>query len=165
MKKLLLAMMLAPMLSTAQDPEAFERALKSGNVKKLDRWMKRELHHQRKGHLQVTPSASYYVHDRTFDSLVAFLRLQPGVQDAARDKCIGKIAIWPGHSRIGVRFEMNGAMHERCYSVQEGRPGQIRLFGWRPHVRKDREDLKYLGAVECQGFVAQQHQFCKELVR
>lgn len=43
---------------------------------------------------------------------------------------MGKLDIWPGHSRIGVRFEMNGAMHERCLGVQEGRPGQIRLFGW-----------------------------------
>ncbi|HRH71422.1 MAG TPA: hypothetical protein PLB89_18120 [Flavobacteriales bacterium] len=160
MRKLLLAIMLAPLLVMAQDPATFARAINSGNTKKLDRWMKRELHRQRKGHLQITPSASYYVHDPTFDTLVAFIREQPGVSDAAWDKCIGKIDIWPGHSRIGLRFDMNGSVHERCYSVQEGIPGVIRLPGWRPRVRKDREHLKYLVASDCPGFVEEQRRHC-----
>jgi hypothetical protein len=161
MRKLLLAMVLAPLLAMAQDPAAFARAINSGNTKKLDSWMERELHRQRKGHLQITPSASYTTHDLTFDTLVAFMRDQPGVLDAEWDKCIGKIDIWPGHSRLGLRFELNGVVHERCYNVQEGIPGVIRLPGWRPRVRKDREHLKYLGAADCPGFVEEQRAYCK----
>ncbi|MBL7983169.1 MAG: hypothetical protein JNL52_15315 [Flavobacteriales bacterium] len=165
MRVLLIGLLFVPLTVQAQDVERFHRALASGNVQALDRWMKHELHQQRKGHPVAASQGTYIVHGPTYDSLVAFLRRQPGVEDAAWDKCMGKLDIWPGHSRIGVRFEMNGVVHERCYGVQEGRPGQIRLFGWRTRVRKDREDLKYLGAAECLGFVEQQRKYCAERVR
>lgn len=161
MRGLLFILLLLTAPVFAQDTEALARALKSGREHRVDRWVKRELHRMRKGHLLVTPSASYIVHDPTFDTLVAVLRRQPGVIDAAWDKCINKFDLWPGHSRIGIRFIMNGTEHERCYSVQEGIPGVIRLPGWRPHVRKDREDLKYLGVEESPGFVEEQHQNCE----
>lgn len=160
MRCLLIALLLSSAPAFAQDANAFARALKSGNMHRVDRWVRHELHHMRKGREQVTPSTTYITHDATFDTLVAFLSRQPGVSDAAWDKCIGKIDIWPGHSRIGLRFLLNGAEHERCYSVQEGIPGVIRLFGWRPHVRKDREHLKYLGAADCPGFVEEQRRHC-----
>lgn len=160
MRKLILAALLLPGLAPAEDADAFARALKSGHVERVDAWVKHELRRMRKGHVRSTPSTSFIVHGPTFDSLVAFLRRQPGVLDAAWDKCVKKAAIWPGHSRIGVRFGMNGTVYERCHDVQEGIPGSIKLFGWRPHVRKDRQMLRYQGANECRGFVEKQNRIC-----
>lgn len=163
MRCLLIVLLLSSAPAFAQDAEAFARALKSGKVHRVDRWVKRELHRVRKGHEQVTPSTTYITHTPTFDTLVAFLRRQPGVSDAAWDGCMSKHMKWPGHSRIGIHFELNGSVYERCYNVQEGIPGVIRLPGWRPHVRKDREDLKYLDATECPGFVEEQRAYCERL--
>ncbi len=165
MRTLLLAWLLVPILVPAQDTAAFARAVNSGKVQRVDRWMKRELHRQRKGHPVMASSGTYIDHDATYDSLVAFLRRQPGMEDAEWDRCVGKLDIWPGHSTIGLRVSIDGKEHERCYRAQEGIPGTIRLFGWRPHVRKDREQLKFLSAAECPGFVAEQRRYCRELRR
>lgn len=165
MKTLLFGLLFVPLAVQAQDAKRFQRALASGNERALDRWMKRELHHQRKGHLVTTSSGTYTDHASTYDSLVAFLRLRPGVEDAAWDKCINKIDIWPGHSSIGLRWRVGDLVHERCWTVQEGIPGTIELFGWRPKVRKDRQHLKYERAGSCPGFVEQQRKYCDELRR
>ncbi|MBL8011559.1 MAG: hypothetical protein JNJ64_13225 [Flavobacteriales bacterium] len=162
MRCFLVVLLLSSAPAFAQDAEAFARAMKSGKVQRLDRWVERELHRMRKGHVLVTPSTTYITHGPTLDTLVAFLRRQPGVSDAAWDGGMNKQMIWPGHSRIGLRFTMNGTEQERCYSVQEGIPGVIRLPGWHPHVRKDREDLKYLGAEECLGFAEEQRLYCEQ---
>ena len=159
-RSLVLALLLLPLVAPAQDADRFARALRSERA--LDRWMKKELHRQRKGQLVTTPSATYIVHHQTFDSLAAFLRRQPGVVDAEWDRCIGKLDLWPGHSTIGLRVLIDGMEHERCYRVQEGIPGVIRLPGWRPHVRKDRQHLKVLAAHDCPGFVEQQRAYCAE---
>ncbi len=162
MRFVLFTLLLLPAVLHAQDAERFQRALNSNNEHAIDRWMKKEIHRHRKGHLITTPSASYIVHDRTHDSLVAFLRRQPGVEDAAWDKCIGKLDIWPGHSTIGLRWHARGRVLERCWGVQEGIPGTINLFGWRPRVRKAREHLKYKSARECAGFVDEQKKLCEQ---
>lgn len=160
LRSLVLALLLLPCVALAQDADRFARALRSERA--LDRWMKKEVHRQRRGQLVTTPSASYVVHHQTFDSLAAFLRREPGVVDAEWDRCIGKQSIWPGHTTFGLRVMIDGKEHERCYRVQEGIPGVIRSPGWRPHVRKDREQLKYLGADDCPGFVEQQRAYCTE---
>jgi len=56
-------------------------------------------------------------------------------------------------------------MVERCYHVQEGRPGTIDLFGWRPRVQKSREELKFRGARECPGLMEDQRKACMEISR
>lgn len=161
MRPLLFGLLLLPMVSHAQDAKRFQRALNSGNVHAMDHWVKREIHRTRKGHLITTPGSGYIVHDPTHDSLVAFMRRQPGVEDAAWDKCIDKLDLWPGHSTIGMRWHARGQVIERCWSVQEGIPGTLHLFGWRPNVRKTREHLKYMGARRCAGFVEEQRKWCE----
>lgn len=151
MRTALTILLFLPMLLLAQNAARFQSALRSERA--MDRWMKHEIHRVRKGHVITTPSASYIAHHATFDTLVDFLRRQPGVDDAASDRCMDKIMIWPGHTTIGMRWLIEGRPIERCWSVQEGRPGSIRLFGWRPHVRKDRQHLRYQRAAECAGFV------------
>ncbi|MBK9176798.1 MAG: hypothetical protein IPM46_10795 [Flavobacteriales bacterium] len=148
------------MFASAQDAKRFQRALNSANERAIDRWMQREIHRVRKGHIVTTPSASYTVHAPTHDSLVAFLRRQPGVLDAAWDKCMTKILIWPGHSTIGMRWQKDDQVFERCWSVQEGIPGTINLFGWHARLRKSREQLRYTSARRCMGFVEEQKTLC-----
>ena len=163
MRSLLLIILLLPCVALAQDADRFARARRSEHA--LDRWIKKELHRQRKGHLVTTPSTTYIAHQQTFDRLATFLRRQPGVVDAEWDRCIGKLDIWPGHSTIALRVIIDGDEHERCYSVQEGIPGTIHLFGWRPRVRKNREHLKLKRVHDCPGFVAQQRRYCAERSR
>lgn len=165
MRTLLLCSMLLPFALEAQDAKRFQRALTSGNERAIDRWVEREVHRQRKGIVMTTWEARYTSHSATYDSLVAFMRRQPGVRDAAWDKCMTKIAIWPGHSTIGMRWQKGDQVIERCWKVQEGIPGTINLFGWRPKVRKAHEHLKYKSARECAGFVEEQKKYCGETRR
>lgn len=165
MRAALICLLLLPFTVQAQDAERFQRTLNARSEHALDRWIAREIHRRRKGHLVTTPSASYIVHDPTHDSLVTFLRRQPGVEDAAWDRCMKKAAIWPGHSTIGMRWHARGQVFERCWSVQEGIPGTINFFGFRPRVRKTREHMRYLRATACPGFVVQQRRYCEELKR
>jgi hypothetical protein len=148
-----------------QDPVGFARALERGNIRAIDRWMKHELMAKKRGEQLDNGSTMITVHTLTYNSIVDWLKKQPCVIDAAWDGCMAKQMSWPGHSRIGVRFIMNGIEHERCYRVQEGIAGVIRLPGWRPHVRRAREHLRFLGATEYPGFVEEQKQVCREHVR
>lgn len=165
MRGALFCLLLVPFVLQAQDAKRFQRALNARIEHRLDHWVKREIHRQREGQLIPTPSGSYRSHAPTFDSLVAFLRRQPGVEDAAWDRCMGKLDIWPGHSTIGMRWHARGQVIERCWGVQEGIPGALKLPGWRPHVRKDRQNLKCRWAKECLGFVEQEVRRCEELAR
>jgi hypothetical protein len=145
-----------------QDPDGFARAVVRGKMAAIDRWMKRELMAKKKGESVDNGSTVITVHSLTYNSIVDFLTGQPAVIDAAWDGCMGKVGLWPGRSTIGLRIRLNGVEYERCYRVQEGIPGTIDLFGWRPMVRRSREHLKYLGAAECPGFVVEQRRICDE---
>lgn len=160
MRIALLFLTLLPSIADAQNVASFRRALNGGTERAMDRWMKHEIHRVRKGHVVTTSSTSYVTHTASFDSLVSFMRRQPGVEDAAWDRCVKKAAIWPGHSTIGVRWRKDGRIIERCWTVQEGIQGQFNLFGWHPHVWKDREHVKYKRARECPGFVDEQRKSC-----
>lgn len=163
MRAILFSVLLLPFAVRAQDMKRFQRALNSGNEHAMDRWMKREFHRVRKGHLVPASSGSYTDHAATHDSLVAFLRCGIGVEDAAWDRCMNKLSIWPGHSTIGMRWHAEGRVMERCWIVQEGIPGTINLFGWHPRVRKSREYLKYRKGRTCPGFIEEQRKYCTEL--
>lgn len=151
-----------PTGTMAQDATTFAKGLKRDTHRALDRWMKHELHRQRHGSKITTPSGSYTSHSPTYDNLTAWLRQQPGVLDAEWDRCIANLNLWPGHSTIGVRVRLGGVVHERCYTLQEGRTGTINLPGWRPKVRKTRKTLKLVGVRECEGFVVEQRGYCKD---
>ena len=160
MRRLVLILLLLPIALLAQDEERFANAVQRKAPQAMDRWMRHELRAHRKGTRITNPVSSYVVHQPTYDSLVAWLRRQPGVQDAQWDKCVMKTLGWPGVSTIGLHVYTEHLVAERCYSVQEGRPGTIDLFGWRPHVRKSREQLKFLRVSDCPGFVEEQRKLC-----
>lgn len=163
MKWLILLTVLLSTSLRAQHADTFARARDHKTPRALDHWMKRELHRHRKGTRVSNGSTTYTDHTATYDSLVAWLGRQPGVSDAAWDRCLYKLDIWPGHSTIGVRVQLGGVVRERCYTLQEGRPGTIKLPGWRPKVRRSREQLKLVGVRECAGFVAEQRANCRTM--
>ena len=165
MRWLLILLFCVVNASYAQDTAAFARALERDNPRALDHWMKCELHRHRKGTRITSPGSSYTSHSATYDTLAAWLRQQPGVLDAEWDRCVGKLDLWPGHSTIGVQVRLGGVVRERCYTLQEGRTGTIKLPGWRPKVRKSREVLKLVGIRECTGFVVNQRGYCAGLSR
>ena len=145
-----------------QDPDGFTRAVERGSIGAIDRWMKRELMAKKRGEQLDNGSTMITVHTLTYNSIVDWLKKQPGVIDAAWDGCVDKIDLWPGHSTIGLRVVLNGVERERCYRVQEGRLGTVNIFGWRPRIRKSREHLKLLGAEDRPGFVVLQHKYCED---
>lgn len=159
----MLLLLLLPGLLAAQDAKRFRRAVEHGTPCALDRWMKHELRVARKGTRISQPGSSYVEHHSTYDALITWLRGQNCIEGAEWDRCISKAMTWPGRSTIGVRVRLDGGIRERCYDIQEGRPGTIHLFGWRPRVWKSRETLKFLGARECLGFVEAQREACKQL--
>jgi hypothetical protein len=146
-----------------QDPDGFTRAVKRGDVRAIDRWMKRELMARKEGEQVDNGSTMITVHSLTYNSIVDWLRKQPGVIDAAWDSCVGKLDIWPGHSTIGLRWRVGDEVRERCWRVQEGVQGTINLFGWRPRVRRDRQQLKYRGAADRPGFVQEHRERCERV--
>lgn len=162
MRFILCLLLFLPADVHAQDAKRFQRALNARSEKAMDRWVKHELHRHRERVAINTPNGSYGSYVPTYDSLVAFMRRNPGVEDAMWDRCMGKQSIWPGHSNIGVRWHARGQVFERCWTVQEGIPGTLKLPGWRPRVRKNREKLKFKKAQACPGFVALQHNYCEE---
>ncbi|MCB9184996.1 MAG: hypothetical protein H6591_13895 [Flavobacteriales bacterium] len=131
MRALFLFCLFLPLHHRAQDARAFRHALLSGNLNQMDRWMKHEVHRQRKGRLIKAPGARYVSHAGTLDSLTAFLTRQPGVLEAAWDRCAKKAAIWPGRSTMGMRWRSGDRIIERCWTIHEGIPGSIRILGWR----------------------------------
>ena len=161
MKAMMIVFFVIPFTLHAQNAARFARALESGRVQAIDHWMKRELKAQKKGVLINNGSTAYTVHHPTYDSLVSFLMEQPGLLDAAWDRCQTKPAIWPGHSTVGLRFMLNGKLHERCYNLQEGIPGTPDFFFFWAHVRKDRDHFKFLRALACPGFIEQQRKICE----
>lgn len=163
MRIAMLLLLLLPGLLAAQDAKRFKRAVEHRTPHALDRWMKHELRAARKGTRITQPGSSYVEHSSTYDALTSWLRGQRSIDEADWDRCIFKPMTWPGRSTIGLRVRMDGGIRERCYDVQEGRMGTINLFGWRPHVRKSREVLKFLGARECRGFVEAQRNACKQV--
>ena len=144
----------------AQDAKRFLRALNSGNERSLDRWTKRLIHDQRIGHPVSTSGPTSIRHAPTFDSLVAFMRRLPGVENAAWKGCTSMMLIWPGYNTIGLRWHNSDEIRGCCWTVQEGMPGTANLLGGHLKVQKDSYHLKYKRANSCACSVEQQWKCC-----
>jgi hypothetical protein len=153
-----------PLFVRADNDPHLARIIHRGNPHRIDRCMRRYIEREGRDH-----GASTYMHplggaEARIHELYYDLRKQIGVNGVDWDRCVIKPAIWPGTWTLGVVFRTRDGKEqdilERCYTIQGGRPGTINLFGWRPRVRKDRDDLKCLKARECYGFVEEQQQRC-----
>ena len=150
----------------AQNDYRFAQIIKRGNVREIDRYMKRLIHREGK---DVRPGS--YLHplggaEGRIQELWYSLRKQIGVSDLDWDLCVAKPAIWPGQWTLGVVFRTKEGRGEdnveRCYTIQGGRMGTLNIFGWRPRIRRARDDLKLISVHSCPGFVEAQRALCEE---
>lgn len=160
----LFSMALSVIVCEANDPH-LARAIKSGKVHRIDRHMKRLIHREGKdfrapGSLHAQGGA-----EARIAHVHGVLRGQIGVVQVDHDRCAIKPAIWPGTWTLGVVYRTREAsqMLERCYVIQGGRLGTVDLFGWRPRVRKARNDLRVVSMRSCPGFLAEQERICDRM--
>ncbi len=166
MRAALLILVLVPLLARGDNDYHFAQAIKSGKVHRIDRHMKRFIHREGK---EVRASSYLHVLGGAEDRIGALyysLRGQIGIIQLDWDRCVPKPAIWPGTWTLGVVYRTQDGLAdqvlERCYVIQGGRPGRINLFGWRPRIRKARNDLRVIDVRSCPGYVEEQERICKE---
>lgn len=166
MKKiaLLLIVVCSFCYASAQINQRFCSAVEKGNFKKAERIFKREIKKRKNGtaYDNGPGSGMQITHQYNLDTLTMWLKNQPCVEDAFWDKCQNKIMIYPGWSIIGVKFKTNGGVTEKCFSIQEGTTGTIKIFGWKPHLFKAKNKLVYRKMSDCEGFIEQQQANCNQ---
>ena len=160
------ALFMLPLLASADNDPHLARVIHRGNPHRIGRCMRRFI--EREGRDHRAPS---YAHplggaEARIGDLFTSLRTQIGVVGVDWDRCVVKPAVWPGTWTLGVVFRTREGrtddILERCYTIQGGVPGTLNLFGWRPRVRKDRNDLKCRKAKRCVGFIEEQSRRCEE---
>lgn len=159
---LILLALLVQLTVTAQ-LSSLSKAAENGRWNKVERIMKRKIHEQNRvfdfDNRQRKTILSFTI---AYDTLVHWLKTSPVVEDAAWDKCMGKLSIYPGHSAVGVRFKTKNGIVEKCFVVQEGSTGTINFFGWHPHLIRYKWKLVYKRMRDCKGFVEQQKAECEK---
>lgn len=157
---------LLPLLATAGNDPRFARIIARGHVGRIDRYMRRLIEREGRDHRAPTCLHPMGGAEDVLSGLYDQLRTQIGVSLTDWDRCVLKPGPWPGTWTFGVVFRTREGkvddILERCYTIQGGRPGTINLFGWRPHVRKDRPHLKVKHIRACTGFVEQQRKICAD---
>lgn len=155
MHNLVILLLFLPVALFGQAPSAkLDRAAEQGNMRKVERCVKQQIKRMRHGFVYNNGRGSglQVNHGQTFDSLVAWLKKHPATEDAIWDKCVMKIAIYPGGSVLGARFKTRKGTKEVCFHVQKGTLGN-RVF-------PSRNILVYKRMSNCPGFVEEQKQNC-----
>jgi hypothetical protein len=147
----------------SQDEKAFCKAGYNMNFKKTERILHKVIKENRKGQVFFNGARSGYQTNLapSLDSITNWLKRQECVEDAFRDKCQMKEAIYPGYSSIGVKFKTKNGMIEKCFLIQEGTTGQINIFGWKPKIFKSKTILVYKKMYDCGNFIEQQRINCR----
>jgi hypothetical protein len=99
----------------------------------------------------------------SLDSITYWLKRQDCVLDAFWDKCQDKIAIYPGHSSIGIQFNTKTGITEKCFLIQEGTNRQLNLFGWKPKLFKPKKILLYKKMYDCENLIELQKKNCEKM--
>lgn len=166
MRVLLILLFLLPILASAGNDPHFARVIAQGKPHRIDRYMRRFIHREGKAFLEASALHPQGGAEARMGELAALLRTQLGVLDADWDRCVTKPAVWPGTWTFGVVFRTRegktGEVLERCYTIKGGRLGTVDLIFWRPHLRKNRSDLRCTEAAACPGYIEEQRAHCKE---
>lgn len=156
-------LLLLVQLSATAQLSSLGRAAKKGHWNRVERIMKHKICEQNRvfdfDNRQRKTILSFSV---AYDTIVHWLKTSPVVEDAMWDKCMNKIDIYPGYSAVGVRFKTKKGIVEKCFVVQEGTTGNLKLFGWHPHLFRYKWKLKYKRMRDCKGFVQQQKEICEK---
>lgn len=159
---MLLSLLLFVNISYSQNNCNFCKAVEKGNFNKVERLFKKEVRKRENGtqFYNGPGSGMQTTHSYNIDTLTMWLKNHPCVADAYPDKCQEKIAIYPGHSSIGVKFNTNKGIVEKCFLLQEGTMGTVNILGWRPHLFEAKNILVYKKIYGCSGFIEQQKINC-----
>lgn len=145
----------------------FCKAVEKGNFKKAEYLFKSQVKKRKKGTACYNGAGSGYqiTHHYDLDTLTRWLKNMPCVEDAVRDKCQQKELIYPGSSSVGVKFKTSEGIVEKCFWIQEGTTGNVNIFGWKPHIFKSRNILRYKKMYDCKGFIELQRQNCGDTIQ
>lgn len=140
------------------------QSVDKGHFGKLERYVKRQVRHYKKGiEFYNGPGSSMQItHSENLDTICKKLRQFPCVADATWDKCATKISIYPNWAIIGVRIKTNNSVVEKCFHIQMGTMGNVNFFGCKIHVHKYRNILKYKKMYDSEGFIEKQKKLCTE---
>jgi len=163
----LTALLVFPVFYGFSQPGHLEKAIEKGNFHKVERIVKAEIRKHKKGELFYNGPGSgmQTSFNSSIDSIVNWLVSHKHISAAAWDKCVNKIAIYPGRLIIGAVFQTKQGEVEKCFHIREGTTGQVNLFGWHPKLLKSKNELRYIKMTDCKGFVAQQEVNCREMRR
>ena len=150
-----------------QNELKFCKAVEKDNFRKVERIFKREVNKIKSGFQYDNGPGSgiQTTHQYTFDTLTAWLKNMPCIEDAYWDKCEIKIAIYPGWTNIGAKFKSPSGVKEKCFSIQMGTTGTVNIFGWKPKLCKEKNSLVYKKMFDNAGFIDRQKQNCAELIK
>jgi len=145
----------------------FCKAVEKGNFKKAERIFKRQVKKRKGGTAYYNgPGSGYQItHFYNLDTLTMWLKNMPCVEDAVWDKCQQKEMIYPGSSSVGVKFNTKKGIVEKCFWIQEGTTGNVNIFGWKPHIFKSRDILRYKKMYDCKGFTELQRKNCGDTIQ
>lgn len=150
---------------SAQENEAFCKAIAAARFKKSERFIRKIIKQQEKGdeYYNGPGSGIQTSFTHSLDSVTLWLKSQSCVADAYWDKCQTKIAIYPGHSKIGVQFVTKKGNFEKCLYIQEGTVGKWVNIGIWTNQLKGQMKLVYKSMHDCEGFIEQQKLNCNPI--
>ena len=136
------------------------KAAAKGNFNKVERIVKRIVKRIPEAKEETDGVPTYITMDKNIEELTSWFKNLACVEDAFEDKCQIKISIYPGWSIIGVRFMTNTGIEEKCFSIQKGTTGAIKIFTWKPTISRMKSKLVYKKMYDCPGFIVEQKKNC-----
>ena len=149
----------------SQINSSFCKAVENSRFKIVERIFKREIKKRRNGtpYYNGPGSGMQITHQYNIDTLTKWLINKPCIEDAYWDKCQIKISIYPGWIIIGAIFKTKKGLQEKCFYIQEGTMGSIKIFKWRFPFLKMTNKLVYKKMYDQPGFIEQQKKNCVDI--
>ena len=149
----------------SQTNSSFCKAVENSRFKKVERIFKREFNKRRNGneYYHGPGSGMQINHQYTIDTLTMWLKNKSCIEDAFWDKCQIKISIYPGWTIIGAIFKTKKGLVEKCFYIQEGTTGSIKIFNWQFPFFKMKNKLIYKKMYDQTGFIEQQKKNCIDI--
>jgi hypothetical protein len=146
---LLIILIINPLVSNAQGTCKMCQTVNQGDFKKVEKLVLKEIKKNKNANMNL----GYASYSSSLDSIVNWLNRFDCVREAIWDKCAIKTLQYPGQSIIGVKFNKEGNVIEKCYTIQTGKTRWFKIFGWKILNLGDKDKLIYLNSTDCEGFV------------
>ena len=164
MKRILLIIICFAFIKTtySQNDIAFCKAVETGDFNKVERIFKREIKKRKNGKVYNNgPGMGMQItHIYNLDTLTMWLKSKTCIKDAFWDKCQNKISIYPGSAIIGVLFKTKNSFQEKCFLIQIGTTGTLKIYNWRIPFSKMKNKLIFKKMYDCAGFITEHNKNC-----